>query len=457
MNDPKSVLDAVLKSLRDHGAEGDAFLERRRTLHLHVRDGRQDEVTRAETYGLAVRAMLNGRLGFVHTGQVDEGGAAVAAQKACDLAGAASPREDLILAGPSGPGDGQDEGAALQRCDDSIETMKVEDKLDWIRAAESSARAVDARIQRSNGAGWDEGTTAQWIANTSGLYRHCQLSTLSMGISVIAEEKGEMQEGDYGWDCVRRSELPDPRVIGEKAGTRAVRLLGGTPVPTGRYPVIFSPETGWTILVYLTVAMNGDHLSHDRSWLAPLLKQDPHAMIGSSLITVHDDGRSLTGPAREPFDAEGVDTRDNLLVQEGRVAGRICDLASGKRLGTGSTGNANRDGYETLPAIGTHNVSLAPGTATPEQILAGVDRGFWVWNLSGWWIGMDPSNDQFSSAATGLWIEKGQPVRPVARVTVSGSVADVLGAVDVVGNDLIWDHATKTPTFRVKEMTISGV
>jgi PmbA protein len=453
---PQETLDAALSALRAEGAEGDAFLENRRTLDLRVRDGKQDSITRSELRGLAVRAMMNGRLGFCHTGKATPSGAAEAARQACELARAASPRDDLVLAGPAGPGDGSDEGLAMRRCDETLDAMSITEKVEYISDAEAAGRGFDARIKRSEGASWNEGLSVNWIANTRGLFRHYRASFLSTNLGVIAEDNGEMQSGEVGWEGVRRSDLPGPDSLGRRAGDRAVRLLGGAPVATGRFPVVFSPESGWALLVYLTSALNGSSLAQRRSWLAPLMEGGAQPVIGSPLVTVRDDGRLAQGPARFPFDGEGVDTRENLLLDRGRVTGVMCDLASAKRLGRASTGNATRGGYEALPQIGSHNLYLAPGPATVEQVLAGVERGLWVWGLTGWWIGLDPSNDQFSSAAFGLWIENGKPVRPVSRVTIAGRLPEILGAVDMVANDLVWEQSTRTPTFRVKEMALAG-
>jgi PmbA protein len=454
--DPQATLEAALSVLRAQGAEGDAFLENRRTLDLRVRDGQQDSITRSEVRGLAVRAMMGGRLGFCHTAKATPTGAAEAAGQACDLARAASPRDNLVLAEPAGPGDGSDEGLALQRCDDSLDAISIEEKVEFIRRCESAGRGFDPRIKRTDGAGWNEGLSANWTANTRGLFRHYRASFLSANVSVIAEDKGEMQSGEVGWEGVRRADLPSPDILGRRAGERAVRLLGGAPVATGRFPIIFSPEAGWALLVYLTTALNGNSLAQRRSWLASMLEGDAQPTIGSPLVTVRDDGRLPQGPGRVPYDGEGVDTRANTLLNQGRVTGVMCDLASAKRLGRNPTGNATRGGYEALPQIGAHNLYLAPGTASVEQVTASAERGLWVWGLTGWWIGLDPGNDQFSSAAFGLWIENGEPVRPVSRVTIAGKLPEILGAVDMVANDLTWDHSTRTPTFRVKEMALSG-
>jgi PmbA protein len=269
---------------------------------------------------------------------------------------------------------------------------------------------------------------------------------------VIAEAGGDMQPGEYFVEATRYADLLAPEELGRRAADRALRLLGGRPVATGRYPIVVSPEVGWTLLLRLVVALNGEHLSRKRSWLADRGDKP----LGSTLVTIHDDGQRPGGLATTPFDAEGVDTRDVTLLESGAVRGQLTDLAAAKRLGVPSNGNARREGYEALPEIRSSNLYLVPGTSKPGEILASVDQGFWVWGLSGWWIGMEPSNPTFSSAASGLWIEKGQPARAVARVTIAGSMEEILGGIDMVADDLVWDHATKTPTFRVRELAVSG-
>jgi len=456
MNEPKQLLDRVLEVLRARGAEGDAWLEERSRVDTSLRDGKVESISRAESRGLAVRAMSEGRLGFCHTARVDLAGVAEAAAKACDLARAGSPRDDLALAPPAGPGDGSDEGAALQRFDPTVPEITPEHRADWLRRAEATARAHDPRVVRTEAAWWGDGSGSVWIANTNGLYRHRRGTGINAGIGVIAEEKGEMQGGSRDWEGTTLAAVPGPEALGREAAERAVRMLGAAPVETGRYPIVFSPDAGWALLVYLGVALNGDHLSRGRSWLAPRLQETPEAAIGSPLLTVRDAARHPDAPASTPFDGEGVDTRDLTLIEAGRVQAALCDLASARRMGRASTGSSNRNGYESLPAVGSFNVHLVPGSRTPEEILASVERGLWVFGLSGWWIGLDPSNDRFSSAASGLWIENGKPVRPVARVTIAGPLLEICAGIDMVGNDLVWDHPTKAPTYRVKEMAVSG-
>ena len=448
----QALIDAALGALKKAGAEGDAYLEHQRRLTIRVRDQKLDEIQQAERLGIGIRAFRAGRLGFVYTSAATPEAVASAAASAADLARAATVRDDLMLAEPGPIRDGRDEGAAFEIYDPAIEQQPLAAKEALARDAEAAAMAYDPRIKRSNGAGYAEVQRAVWIANTKGLFRHARRSELAVDVGPVAEADGEMQTGDVDHQACRWQDLPAPQALGQRGGKRAIELLGSQPVATGSYPVLFTPDTGFALLLYVATALNGDHLSRGRSWIGDKIQ----APLGNERVTVHNDGRRQHGLAGLPFDGEGVDTQRTTLIERGKVGEPLADLAAGKRLKKASTGCAMRDGYEALPGIQTQDLWLEPGTETPEALLAGVDRGLMVLGFSGWWIGLNPSNPNFSSAATGLWIEHGKVVKPVSRVTVAGSVAEIFGAIAAVGNDLVWDHPTKTPTFLVSQMSVSG-
>jgi PmbA protein len=448
----KALLDAALAALAKAGAEGDAYLEHRRTLKLRVREQKLEEISQAEALGVGIRAIKDGRLGFVHSSASSPEAVSRAVASATELARAATPRDDLILAEPGPIRDGRDESEALELFDPAIERQPLAAKETRARAAEAAALAFDPRIKRSNGAGYEEILRSVWIANSRGLFRHARRSDLAVDVEPVAEAEGEMQTGEVDHLASHWQDLPAPEALGRRGGERAVELLGGQPVPTGRYPVLFSPDAGFAILLYLAAALNGDHLSRGRSWL----KDRITSPLGNERVTVHNDGRRTRGLQALPFDGEGVDTRRTTLLERGKIGQPLTDLAAGKRMGKPSTGNGIRAGYEGLPGILTQDLWLEPGKEKPEAIVASVDRGLLIRDLSGWWIGLNPSNPNFSSAATGLWIVKGKPVRPVSRVTVAGTIEEIFGGIAALGDDLVWDHPTKTPTFLVSQLSVSG-
>jgi PmbA protein len=459
----RALIDRVRGTLREEGAEGDVYIEHRKELELRVREGKLEGLTRSEVRGLAVRAFKDGRLGFVHSTELTDEGAATATRRACGLSRSGSTREDLVLAPGRAPGVEpaasptfdtplEDEGRALDLYDESLASRSIAERTSWLVTAEQAARGTDPRVARTDNTTLRDVASSIWIGNTNGLERHCRKTDVNVVLEIVAEEGEDKQPGTTNLRVAHWHQLPSPAEAGRNTARKALRLLGGRPIRTGRYPVIFSPDAGWAPLVYFAGAVNGSALDRGRSWLS----QRPNQTIGSELVTIRDSGRVRGASGSIPFDGEGIDTHDAVLMDRGAVSGSELDLATSARTGRPPTGNALRGGYERLPEIGSHNLYMEAGATTPEEIVASTKQGLWVWGLSGWWIGLDPSNPEFSSGASGVWIEWGKLVKPVARVTIASSLADLFKNVDAVGNDLVFDGTTKTPTYRVAEMAVSG-
>jgi PmbA protein len=145
------------------------------------------------------------------------------------------------------------------------------------------------------------------------------------------------------------------------------------------------------------------------------------------------------------------------VLRDGVLDSFLFDTRSARKAGSATTGNAVRSGFRDLPGVGSTNFILQKGTTSPEEMLASTDRGLWVKNLAGWWVGINSATGDFSSGARGLWIENGQVVHPVKNVTIASNILDMLGAVDAVGDDLEIRFPTIGPSFRVSEMRLGGV
>ena len=62
----------------------------------------------------------------------------------------------------------------------------------------------------------------------------------------------------------------------------------------------------------------------------------------------------------------------------------------------------------------------------------------------------------YSRGARGFLIEAGALSAPLDEFTIAGNIATILSGIDAVGNDLRFDAAVVSPSFRVAEMTVSG-
>jgi PmbA protein len=141
-----------------------------------------------------------------------------------------------------------------------------------------------------------------------------------------------------------------------------------------------------------------------------------------------------------------------VLVGEGVLESYLLDSYSARKLGRASTHHAVRDGAGV--GVGTTNLMLLPGPASPEDLIASVAEGLYVTELIG--FGINSVTGDYSRGAVGVWIENGRLAYPVEEVTVAGNLLQMFAAIDGVGNDLVLRDRTASPTVKVARMVVAG-
>ncbi|MBM3317192.1 MAG: TldD/PmbA family protein [Candidatus Eisenbacteria bacterium] len=445
--DPIRVAAAAVDAARQAGAEqAEAYVQFATQLDIQVRNGAVERVRRAAGRGVGLRATHDGRTAMVHTTDVAGIPMLQMAARVVEIARALPAGAEVpiyALPGAVEPFPHPDPGL-------SAETL--ERRIGRLQEIERAMLAV-AGVSRSGGASWSETDGEIALVNTSGLSLYAPFCVIENAAEAIAERDGESYPGGRQVELPARTLLPVAEAFGREAGHRATEMLGARSLASTRAPVVFTPRTGWTLLASLGGALRGDHVVRGRSYLAGRLGE----RLAAPGVTLRDNPHRPASPGRRAFDAEGTPTRDLALVREGRLEAYLTDLKSAAALGVAPGGHATRGSHAEGTEIGPSLFYMEPGPHTPEQILAECDRALLVTQLSGWWVGLSPAHDQFSSAAMGIWIEKGEPAYPVRGITIAGSLGEMLAGIDRVGNDLEFTNRTTTPTFRVAEMAISGI
>jgi PmbA protein len=194
------------------------------------------------------------------------------------------------------------------------------------------------------------------------------------------------------------------------------------------------------LLAFLFNCVNGSSIYLKQSFLEGKIGEK----IGSDLVTVVDDGLIPGAAGTKPFDGEGVPARKTVVIENGVLKSYLMDTYASKKLGMKSTGNGS----------GANNFYLAAGTTKPENIVKSVDKGLFLTGTIG--FGLVPTTGDISRGAFGMWIEKGELAYPVAEITISGNLGQLLKGIQMVGNDLNFKDSITGPTFKVAEMTVGG-
>jgi len=315
---------------------------------------------------------------------------------------------------------------------------------------EKAALGVDPRIKRTQGCGVQTSDFSTAVASSQGADLGYQATSIGMFITALAEDAGGKQQGwGEGGSWRHLSEVPDPAVIGAKAGREALRRLGPRKVESQKVPVVMHPDVveGW--MGRMSGAFSGEEVLKKTSYLHDKLGQT----IAAPRVTLVNDGRRKRGSGSEPFDGEGVPTQRTVLIESGLCKSFLYDSYSARKAGVRSTGSAQR-GYASVPTIGPHNMWIEPGDSSLEEMIRGVKKGFYYIDSGS--FGYNPTTGDYSFQASGFWIENGEITYPVDEITVASTSLDMLKNIDAIGRDIDWRGDISCPALRISEMTVGG-
>lgn len=336
--------------------------------------------------------------------------------------------------------------AALELCDPAAEPDPATLQADAL-AAEAACAAISGVTQvQSAGAGYGHHLVHMAASNGfSGGYARTSRSVSCVAIA----GSGTGMERDYDGDArTFQSDLRDAAEIGTKAGQRAVERLGARRPKTGAYPVLYNERISGSLISHLLSAANGAAIARGSSWLKDSLGKE---VLPQALSIIEDPFRPRAAGSR-PFDGEGLATARRTIVDQGVLTGWTLDLASARKLGLQSTGNAAR-GIGSVPSPSNWNISLTQGTQSRAELIRDMGTGLLVTSLIGSTI--NPNTGDYSRGASGFWIENGEIAYPVNKLTIAGNLHDMLRTL-VPANDARTHLSHIVPSLLVEGMTLAG-
>ena len=440
MADIDVARDAVEYALAAGASDADATtvtLERFRT---EARDRKVTKLEESIGRSMTVRAFVEGRKATFSTSDFSREGLREFVRATVDAA-------HFVVADPlAGPPDSVVDPAPLdlQIYSEDVRRRDNEAKLEDARALEAIGRAFDPRITLTNGSNVADGAATITLVTSRGFCGSYQASSASRSANLIATEGDRKRSGSYGSAARSYAGLETVEFVAQLAARRAVEQCGARKPATLRCPVIFERDVAAHVLADVFGAVNAANVAVGNSYLLGKVG----SKVGSDLVTIVDDGRRPKGMATAPFDSEGVPTQRTVVFERGVLETFLYDTYYGRKLGAASTGNASDGG------IVARNFHLAAGTQSLEQLIATTSRGVLVIETIG--FSTESVTGTYSRGARGFMIEGGELAYPIDEFTIAGNLAEMLGSIDAVADDLRFDAGVVSPSFRVAEMTVSG-
>lgn len=439
--------EQMVSLARKAGADAAEVLVRDGTeLEVKVRLGEPELVKEAGSRALGLRVLKGNRAALTYTSDFTPAAMQRLAEQTVELASLAEPdpmsdlpaREELARDVPE-----------LDLWDESVLSLDVDEALRRAKLGEATAIKSDARVTNSEGASFGRVVGATAFATSAGFAGGYRGTYASLVVEPVCDDEGGKKRNGHFWTASRFiAKLLDPEEVGLEAARRTLAKLGSRKVATCEVPVVFSPEAARGLLGQLAGVTSGGSVWRKSTYLAAR----EGTLIASPLVTIVDDPLIRRGPGSRPFDAEGLPTRQNMIVDQGVLKTFLCDVYSARKLGRRSTGSAGR-GVGGGPHVTTSNFIMRAGKTSPDDI-ARLDQALYVTELMG--FGFNGVTGDYSQGAGGFWIEKGERIHPVSEITISANFDDLWKGIDAVGTDIDTRSSVQCPTFRVAKMTIAG-
>ena len=431
--------------------EMEVFISRGVETEVQAYQGEVENLSRSTSAEIGIRILVDGpqgaRVGSAYAGSLDEEAVAEAIANARDNARFATEDEFVTFARPDGVA-----AVTLSLCDPGVTTTSMRDKVAMAIELEAMVRSGDPRIRQVDAANYSDYLADAAIVTTTGISATFERSGAYVSVEAIASQGDEDQTG-WGLSAGRAPGELSLDNAARDAIRRATRMLGAVKVPSTKGVAVFDPRSGAALWSIMGVALSGDAVVRGRSFFAGRLGE----MVASPLVTLIDDPTDARHFAASPFDSEGLASRRNELVVQGRLEKFVYDTVSARRAGTTSTGNAVRAGVAGSPSAGCRALQLAPGEFDQDEIFRRVGEGIFVESLTGVHSGVNPISGDFSVGITGLMIRNGVLAEPVREVTIAATLQRMLLDVVYVGNDVEWlPGTTAGQTLAVDAIALSG-
>lgn len=421
MEDYKDLCEKVIEKTIPKVDYVDIRVGSGKNTSLIMKDGNIDEINTGNILGASIRVLNNGAWGFSYTNDLN---------KLEEIA------ETSIRLSNSLKGDVQLAEADVVK--DKVKTevkipvsdIPIEEKKNVLAEANDAANLNKVSSITVN---YSDNESKSLFFNSEGSEIEIENTRVILALNSVASNGEIIQMGHGSIGGVKGFEVienEDIEKFSREISEKAVRLLDAKPAPSGQFPIIADNLlTGVFVHEALGHAVEGDLIYKNDS----ILKGKLGEQIGSEIVNIFDDASLKDGFGYYPYDVEGVETKPNQLVKDGKLVSLLNSRESASKLNMKSSGNA-RSAVSNQPIVRMSNTYLEPGDLSFEELIEDIDEGIYLKGSRGGQVDTGKGIFQFN-ASEAFEIKNGEVSTPLRDVSLSGNILETLKNVDGVGND----------------------
>ena len=425
---------AVSIALKEGASYAEARVQSTWEREFGLKNGEPQPSFFLEGFGIGIRVISRGALGFSATNDMSRGAVRGVAARAVKLARASASvlKEPVLL----------DETKGAKTSWSAPETRRVEDATpEWLRgvlqdiegrvAGERSGVKLPGRLLYAAAE-----LQERYYANSDGARVAGRVPRVGFFGSLTAVTGGSsaqryvQQAETGGLEVMERLKISD--LVEEEARALGRVLKSAAKAPTGVVDVVLSPELSG-IAAHESVGhpQEADRVLGREGAQAgeSYLKADGlGTKVGSAEANISDDPTLARSNGYVPVDDEGVPGKKRELIKEGVINEFLHNRATAKRFGVKSNGAARSVSFDREPIIRMSNTFVEPGDYSTDEIFKEVKHGVFFKTFTEWNIDDKRLNQRYVGLEAYL-IERGElkglvkaPVLEITTPRLWGSV-----------------------------------
>ncbi|EKV56068.1 TldD/PmbA family protein [Brachyspira hampsonii] len=447
VNRGKEIYNSIKSKAKDID-EIEVYISQNGEESFGVRERDLDKYTFAETGGIGLRLIKNGKVGISFTEKIDSDINSSNIENLVNNAktslsyAASEPEYNVLIE--------KDEEKYYDMMNNDIVNLSNDELKKISLSIEDKLYSLDKRIVNVPSAGLERYDFIKCIINSNGICKAEKKNSIAYYGEVIAKDSNATKtffDVYYSKDA-----LFDADTFAKNIVDNVVNKLSARTIESGKYKTVFTSKAMITIIGSYLGLFSSEAIQKKLSLLEGKLDKK----IASDIINIKDIPLYERGLANTNFDGEGSKTKDLNIITNGVLNSYLYNNYTAKKDGVKTTSHASR-GFKTSIGISCHNFILENSNNSQEDLIAQIQNGVLVNSLTGTHAGVNAISGDFSLQAEGIKIENGKLSYTASPFIVSGNILELLSNVEMLANDTDYHHSSiYAPSALIRELSFAS-
>ncbi|MCP4570495.1 MAG: TldD/PmbA family protein [FCB group bacterium] len=458
----ETIIREVMSAALGRGGDYcDVYFQHTIGSYIGLEDNLVNRAYTSVDFGVGIRVLKGDQTGFSFTEEISPKAMKLAAKTAANIA-----------SGPSSPAPSSlnfHETPSYYPIETSWETVKIDEKIPYLKTINDKVFALDKRVIKSRVAFLDD-TSYMLMANSEGRVVCDYQPMTQLYATCNAEQNGKRENNSFNL-CGRQGiEFFTPQRIdriADETVKRTLLLFDAVKPEAGETEVVLAAGSSG-ILLHEAIGhgMEADFNRKGTSIFADKIDKP----VAEKFVSIVDNGTNPNLRGSLNIDDEGNDTENTYMVENGILRSYLHDRISARHYKVKPTGSGRRQSFRYAPLPRMRNTYMLPGPHTHDEIIGSVKKGLFAEAFTNGQV-MIGAGDFSFYVKSGYLIENGKLTKPVKDINVIGNGPDVLSKVNMVGDNLKFAEGGWTcgkggqgvpvsmglPTVKVSSITVGGV